>query len=186
MTHPFGLSRRGHADFMIAERGDDVCGLSRWCVQRRPPSSPSRACSAELDCGRRGRTTKTFAAPFERMTYRRPTGTGKGHLKGKRNPHFPKAQLDQMLVSGSLRSTTNLRERLIGERVLEARCATCGRRRMDGLPHPAGTRSHRRRSREQHSPQPSAAVPELSRVDTTLPWAQCRCSPHGTSPVRIA
>ncbi|MFO1310473.1 MAG: hypothetical protein U1F41_00245 [Burkholderiales bacterium] len=51
--------------------------------------------------------------------------TGKGHLKGKRNPHVPKAPLAEMLVKGQLRNTTNLRERLIAERVFEARCSAC-------------------------------------------------------------
>ena len=52
--------------------------------------------------------------------------TGRGHLKGKRNPFVPKAPLGELLVKGCVRNTANLRERLIAEGVFEPRCAECG------------------------------------------------------------
>lgn len=74
--------------------------------------------------------------------------TGKGHLRGRRNPWAPKVPLTFMLVKGSAHNTANLRLRLISERVFEARCCACGRYEWMGrripleLDHVDGDRSN--------------------------------------------
>ena len=52
--------------------------------------------------------------------------TGRGHLRGKTNPHRHKLPLALLLRSGSAYHSNKLRRRLIAERVLGARCVSCG------------------------------------------------------------
>lgn len=64
--------------------------------------------------------------------------TGQGWARGRSNPSGRKARpLDELLVRGSAyRNTTRLRDRLINEGVLDARCEECGLHEWNGRPAP--------------------------------------------------
>lgn len=78
--------------------------------------------------------------------------TGRGHLKGRNNPHVRKIPLDVILVrSSSYRGSTSLlKKRIIENRLLEPICAGCGIARWLDLPlvlhldHINGTRTDNR------------------------------------------
>jgi hypothetical protein len=62
--------------------------------------------------------------------------TGRGHLRGRHNPHVPKAPLALLLVRGSAYHSNKLRRRLIGEGILPAICSACGGTEWQGQPMP--------------------------------------------------
>jgi 5-methylcytosine-specific restriction endonuclease McrA len=62
--------------------------------------------------------------------------TGRGHLRGRHNPHAPKTPLEQVLVSGSIFQSNQLRKRLVAESVLPAKCSICLRTDWIGSPIP--------------------------------------------------
>lgn len=52
---------------------------------------------------------------------------GQGYLKGKTNPHAPKANLEDILIENSpYMHSGSLKKRLIKEKLLEYKCALCG------------------------------------------------------------
>jgi hypothetical protein len=51
--------------------------------------------------------------------------TGKGHLRGRHNPHAPKKPIECLLVDGSTYQSNKLRQRLIAEGILPAGCSVC-------------------------------------------------------------
>lgn len=61
---------------------------------------------------------------------------GQAWRLGDRRPPTPAAPLEEVLVIGSLRRTSNLRRRLIKEGVKEARCEMCGLDTWNGGPIP--------------------------------------------------
>ena len=63
--------------------------------------------------------------------------TGKGHLKGRHNPHVPKIPLEEILVENSTYlATDTLRRRLLRAGLFEHRCSSCRLTEWFGDPIP--------------------------------------------------
>jgi hypothetical protein len=62
--------------------------------------------------------------------------TGRAYLRGRHNPHVPKAPLESILRKNSAYQSNKLRRRLIAEGILKAVCCECGQDEWCGRPMP--------------------------------------------------